>query len=61
MYSFRNTFISKLYRELCKTYTPSESKSILMNIIDRTTIIFLELSLRDIDSKIPEDYSPLLE
>ena len=61
MYSFRHTFITKLYRELRKTYTPFESKSILMNITGHTTMTALELYLRDIDAELPEDYSHLLE
>ena len=61
MYSFRHTFITKLYRELRKTYTPFESKSILMNITGHSTITALELYLRDIDAELPEDYSHLLE
>lgn len=60
MYSFRHTFITILYRELRKTYTPFESKSILMNITGHNTMTALELYLRDIDAKLPEDYSHLL-
>lgn len=61
MYSFRHTFITKLYRELRKTSTPFESKSILMNITGHSTMTALELYLRDIDAELPEDYSHLLE
>ena len=61
MYSFRHTFITKLYRELRKTFTPFESKSILMNITGHSTMTALELYLRDIDAELPEDYSHLLE
>jgi integrase len=50
MYSFRHTFITKLYRELRKTFTPFESKSILMNITGHSTMTALELYLRDIDA-----------
>jgi integrase len=60
MYSFRHTFITKLYRELRKTYTPFETKSILMNITGHFTMTALELYLRDIDAELPEDYSHLL-
>lgn len=60
MYSFRHTFITKLYRELRKTYTPFESKSILMNITGHSTMTALELYLRDIDAELPKDYSHLL-
>lgn len=61
MYSFRHTFITKLYRELRKTYSPFEAKSILMNITGHSTMSALELYLRDIDAELPEDYSHLLE
>jgi integrase len=60
MYSFRHTFITKLYRELRKTYSPFEAKSILMNITGHSTMSALELYLRDIDAELPEDYSHLL-
>jgi integrase len=61
MYSFRHTFITKLYRELRKSYSPFEAKSILMNITGHSTMTALELYLRDIDAELPEDYSHLLE
>jgi integrase len=61
MYSFRHTFITKLYRELRKSYSPFEAKSILMNITGHSTMPALELYLRDIDAELPEDYSHLLE
>lgn len=61
MYSFRHTFITKLYRELRKTYSPFEAKSILMNITGHSTMTALELYLRDIDAELPEDYSHLLD
>ena len=61
MYSFRHTFITKLYRELRKSYSPFEAKSILMNITGHSTMSALELYLRDIDAELPEDYSHLLK
>ena len=61
MYSFRHTFITKLYRELRKSYSPFEAKSVLMNITGHSTMSALELYLRDIDAELPEDYSHLLE
>jgi integrase len=60
MYSFRHTFITKLYRELRKKCSPFEAKSILMNITGHSTMSALELYLRDIDAELPEDYSHLL-
>lgn len=61
MYSFRHTFITKLYRELRKTKTPHETKSFLMQITGHTTMSALEAYLRDIDAELPEDYSKFLK
>ena len=61
LYSFRHTFITKLYRELRKTYSPFETKSKLMLITGHTTITALEKYLRDIDAELPEDYSLLIK
>jgi integrase len=61
MYSFRHTFITKLYRELVKNSTPFEAKSRLMLITGHTTMDALEKYLRDIDAELPEDYSNLLK
>ena len=60
LYSFRHTFITKLYRELRKDFPPFETKSRLMLITGHTTITALEKYLRDIDAELPEDYSGLL-
>jgi hypothetical protein len=60
MYSFRHTFITKLYRELRKSYSPFETKSRLMLITGHSTMTALEQYLRDIDAKLPEDYSHML-
>ncbi len=61
LYSFRHTFITKLYREIRKKYAPFESKSILMLITGHSTMTALEQYLRDIDAELPEDYSHLLK
>lgn len=61
MYSFRHTFITKLYRELRKSFTPFEAKSKLMLITGHSTMTALEQYLRDIDAELPEDYSDLLK
>ncbi len=61
LYSFRHTFITKLYRELRKTNSPFETKSKLMLITGHTTITALEKYLRDIDAELPEDYSFLIK
>ncbi|QYJ68283.1 tyrosine-type recombinase/integrase [Flavobacterium litorale] len=60
MYSFRHTFITKLYKEMRKTTSQFETKSKLMLITGHTTISALEKYLRDIDAELPEDYSDLL-
>lgn len=57
LYSFRHTFITKLYRELVKNSTPFEAKSKLMLITGHTTMSALEKYLRDIDAVLPDDYS----
>jgi integrase len=60
LYSFRHTFITKLYKEMAKTATPFEVKSKLKLITGHATMDALELYLRDIDAVLPEDYSKLL-
>lgn len=57
LYSFRHTFITKLYRELVKNSSPFEAKSKLMQITGHSTIDALQKYLRDIDAELPEDYS----
>lgn len=61
LYSFRHTAITNLYREIRKTKTPHEAKSILMGITGHQTIEALEKYLRDIDAELPDDYSHLLK
>lgn len=61
LYSFRHTYITKLYREIRKEYTPFEAKSRLMLITGHSTMSALEKYLRDIDAELPEDYSYLLK
>ncbi|MCV9934152.1 tyrosine-type recombinase/integrase [Flavobacterium sp. LS1R47] len=57
LYSFRHTFITKLYKELVKNSTPNEAKSKLMLITGHTTMSALEKYLHDIDAVLPDDYS----
>ncbi|MDV7186111.1 site-specific integrase [Lutibacter sp. TH_r2] len=57
LYSFRHTYITKLYRELVKNGSPFEAKSRLMQITGHSTMTALEKYLRDIDAELPEDYS----
>jgi len=60
LYSFRHTFITKLYRELVKNSSPFEAKSKLMLITGHLSMTALEKYLRDIDAELPADYSELL-
>lgn len=57
LYSFRHTFITKLYNSLLVGSTPFEAKSRLMLITGHTTMTTLEKYLRDIDAVLPDDYS----
>lgn len=61
LYSFRHTFITKLYKQLVKDSTPFEAKSKLMLITGHTTMTALEKYLRDIDAVLPDDYSDLIK
>lgn len=61
LYSFRHTFITKLYRKLREENSPNETKSKLMLITGHSTMTALEKYLRDIDAELPEDYSHLFK
>jgi integrase len=61
LYSFRHTFITKLYRQLRKNASPFEAKSKLMVITGHSSMTALEKYLRDIDAELPKDYSYLLK
>lgn len=61
LYSFRHTFITKLYRGLRQELSTNEAKSKLMDITGHTTMAALNKYLRDIDAELPEDYSKLLK
>jgi integrase len=61
LYSFRHTFITKLYQELRKTFTPFEAKSNLMQITGHSSMKALDKYLRDIDAEFPDDYSKLIK
>ncbi len=60
MYSFRHTFITRLYREMIKNGTPFEVKSRIMLITGHSSMQALEKYLRDIDAALPADYSSYL-
>ncbi|WP_395043174.1 tyrosine-type recombinase/integrase [Flavobacterium sp.] len=61
LYSFRHTFITKLYNSLLIDSTPFEAKSRLMLITGHTTMTALDKYLRDIDAVLPDDYSKHIE
>ncbi len=61
IYSFRHTFITRVYRELRKSMGKFETYDALMGITGHSTITALTKYLRDIDAELPEDYSDLLQ
>jgi integrase len=61
LYSFRHTYITKLYRALMKESSPFEAKSKLMLITGHSSMTALEKYLRDIDAELPADYSEMLK
>jgi integrase len=61
LYSFRHTFITRLYRKLRENKSQQVAKSDLMLITGHNTLIALDKYLRDIDAELPEDYSSLFE
>lgn len=60
VYSFRHTFITKIYRELRKKHSKLETEDKLMLITGHSTLTALQKYLRDIDAELPEDYSHIL-
>ncbi|WP_249356546.1 tyrosine-type recombinase/integrase [Maribacter sp. ACAM166] len=61
LYSYRHTYITKLYREMRKELSENETKSKLLGITGHNTLIALEKYLRDIDAELPADYSEFLQ
>jgi len=61
MYSFRHTYITKLYRELVKNSSPNEAEGKLMLITGHNTVTALRKYLREIDAELPADYSEMLK
>lgn len=61
IYSFRHTFITKLYRELRAKHSQSETYDKLMLITGHSTLKALTQYLRDIDAELPMDYSNYLK
>ncbi|MFC7356687.1 tyrosine-type recombinase/integrase [Jejudonia soesokkakensis] len=60
LYSFRHTYITKVYKNLRQNMTPFAAKSSLMLITGHTTMTALEKYLRTIDAEMPADYSDML-
>lgn len=60
LYSFRHTFITKLYRQLRQQYGQLETYDRLMLITGHSTLVALKQYLRDIDAELPQDYSQFL-
>ena len=60
LYSFRHTFITKLYNTFIKEMTPEEAESNIMAITGHTSKTALRKYLREINAYIPEDYSRFL-
>jgi integrase len=61
LYSFKHTFITKLYNSFRENMSQHEAKSNLMPITGHSTMAALEKYLRDIDAELPEDYSEFLK
>lgn len=61
LYSFRHTYITKLYQKLRETKTVFEAKSYLMMITGHETMDALNKYLRDIDAELPDDFSSYFE
>ena len=61
LYSFRHTYITKLYRAMVINSSPFEAKSKLMLITGHSSMTALEKYLRDIDAELPQDYSEMLK
>ena len=57
LYSFRHTFITKLYNTFIKEMTPDEAESNIMSITGHSTKTALRKYLREINAYIPDDYS----
>ena len=60
LYSFRHTFITKLYNTFIKEMTPDEAESNIMSITGHSSKTALRKYLREINAYIPDDYSKYL-
>ena len=61
LYSFRHTFITKLYNTFIKEMTPDEAESNIMSITGHTSKTALRKYLREINAYIPDDYSKYIK
>jgi integrase len=60
VYSFRHTFISKLYREFRKSFEVSATLDKVQLITGHESIDGLKNYLRSIDAEIPDDWSDMM-
>ena len=61
LYSFRHTYITKLYRNMVENSSPFAAKSKIMLITGHSSMTALQKYLSDIDAELPEDYSEMLK
>lgn len=61
IYSFRHTFITKLYNQFIKTMTPDEALNKMLLITGHATMGALKKYLRDTDTFKPNDWSEYIE
>ena len=61
IYSFRHTFITKLYNELIKSMTPDEALNKMLLITGHATMGALKKYLRDTDTFKPNDWSEYIK
>ena len=60
-YSFRHTYVARIFRNLLKTNSHYHAESECMLITGHTSIKAFRMYLRDIDAELPDDYSHLLK
>lgn len=61
IYSFRHTYVTKVYNNLIKEMTPNEAENMLMTFTGHETHEALRKYLREINAYRPEDYSRYFE
>ena len=61
MYSFRHTFVARLFTALMELHSLDEAESRTMHITGHATRKALRKYLREIDAHLPDDYSKYLD